>query len=319
MNAPEILAPRADVTTLSEEIRSRRARVVGASEVAALFGLSPYLTKFELWYRKHGDLPEVDLSDNDRVLWGVILEPAIAAGIAQKTGWTLRKYPGHAQHPTVAGMGASPDYEVIDHPRGRGVVQIKNVDALVFRDWKGEGGETEPPMQYQLQVQHEIACTGYAWGALAVLVGGNSLHVFEYDRHDGVIAKLEAEVAKFWQSIEADAPPEPDFLRDLETIRDLYGSALDGEVVDLSGNPRVAELCAAYSAAGEAEKSAKEAKDAAKAELLTLIGEAEIAFAGDWKVSAKVVPGGPVSYVREPYRGFRVTATKSSKKSKGGK
>src|SRR5690606_1735645 len=233
-------SPAAPVTGFTTEHAAARHKVVGASEVAALFGLSPFVTLYELWHRKAGDLPEVDLSDNERVFWGTVLEPAIADGIATQTGWRMGLYRGHVQHATVEGMGCSPDCWV-DHPeRGDGLVQIKNVDAIVFAKWpRGESGAVEPPMQYQLQVQHELACTGKSWGALAVLVGGNRLEIFEYSRHEGVIARIEAEVTKFWQSIRDGAEPQPDFARDLETIRALYGTALEGEVVDLSADPRV--------------------------------------------------------------------------------
>src|SRR6185437_11795560 len=58
------------------EWRQHRKRHVGGSEVAALFGEHPHLTKFELWHRKAGSLPDPDLSDNERVFWGQTLEPA---------------------------------------------------------------------------------------------------------------------------------------------------------------------------------------------------------------------------------------------------
>ena len=54
-----------------------RAAHVGASEYAALFDCSPYVTAFELFHRKAGNIDSPDLSDNERVEWGVRLEPAI--------------------------------------------------------------------------------------------------------------------------------------------------------------------------------------------------------------------------------------------------
>lgn len=297
-----------------------RSQVIGASEVAALFGLSPYSTRFELWHRKAGNLAEVDLSDVDRVQAGLFLEPAIAAWVAHKTGRTLHKVPGHIRHPSVRGMGCSPDYmfdATDEDPRGSGICQIKNVDALIFAKWdRGESGAVEPPMNYQLQVQHEIACTGVEWGALACLVGGNRLEIFEYARHEGVIARIESAVAEFWASVERGEEPEPDFARDLATIRDLYSTTTAGEVLDLSSQARVPELCAIYQQAGAEAKAISDRRDAAKAELLTLIGPAEKVFAGDYTISAKVVKGGPVSYVRDDYRGFRVSETATAKRSK---
>lgn len=303
------------VTTLSTEQAALRPHHVGASEVAALFDLHPFLTRFELWHRKKGNLPEEDLSDNDRVFWGTMLEPAIGAGISERTGWPLRKVARYAQHPNVRGMGASPDFEILEHPRGRGLVQVKNVDGLVYRQSWEDG---KPPIYYQLQLQHELACTGYGWGALGVLVGGNKLEIFDYPRHDPTIGKLERAVEGFWASIAANDEPRPDFERDLDTIRILFGSAEPGKVADLTDNARLSELCELYKSAGASEKDAKAKKDAAKGEILTIIGDAEIAFAQGFKVNAKNVDGGPVSYVREPYRDFRVYPIEAKQPKKKG-
>lgn len=297
------------ITTLSEEQRARRSAHVGASEVAALFDLHPFLTRFELWHKKAGNLPEVDLSDNDRVFWGTVLEPAIAVGIAEKTGWSLSKFEAYCPHPTVAGMGCSPDYKVDGSERGPGLVQIKNIDGLVFRDWE----DKKPPIYYELQLQHELACSQFTWGALGVLVGGNDLRVFDYGRHESAIARIEREVAAFWETVRAGEEPKPDFETDLDTLQVLHGYAQPGSVVDLAADLHLDELCQAYKAAGADEKAACERKDAAKAEILTLIGEAELAFSNSFRVNAKNIAGGPVSYVRKPYRDFRIYARKGAK------
>src|SRR6478752_4443420 len=44
------------------KLQDVRARHVGSSEAAALFNLSPDVTRFELYLRKRGELPERDLS-----------------------------------------------------------------------------------------------------------------------------------------------------------------------------------------------------------------------------------------------------------------
>lgn len=301
----------AEVTTLSPERAALRARHVGASEVAALFGLHPYKTKFELWHEKAGNLPDDDLSGNDRVFWGVMLEQAIGQGIAAKTGWNLQKVQRYCRHATVVGMGASPDFEVIDHPKGRGTVQIKNVDGLVFREWE----DGKAPMVYQLQVQHEIACGDYAWGALGVLVGGNRLEIFEYDRHPGAIARIEAAITEFWQSVHEGIEPKPDFQRDLEALQRLYSAADLGKILDLKDEEAFTDACARYVAAAADEKAATARKDSAKAEILTFLQDAAIAFADGFKVSSSNVDEKEISYVRKAYRTFSCKAV-SSKKGK---
>lgn len=304
----------ASVTSLSPGRAALRSKNVGASEVAALFGLSAHATLFELWHRKAGHLAEDDLSGNDRIEAGIFLEPAIAEWIAHRTGWKIRKVHRYCQHPTVSGMGASPDYEIHSHPKGRGTLQIKNVDALVFREWE----DGRPPMSFQLQVQHEIACGGYAWGALGVLVGGNRTATFEYDRHKSAIAKIEAAVAEFWRTIRDGEEPKPDFARDLETIQQLYSVASLGKVVDLTADELVADACLRYAAAADAEKAAIKAKDAAKAEILSAVQDAELAVTQGFKVSTWNVAECPVAYTRSAYRGFKCSTLPAKAPEKAG-
>lgn len=301
MSAVEIALPAA-----RQELRARH---VGASEVAALFGASPYMTAFELWHIKRGALPAPDLDDSDRVFWGQVLEPAVAQGAAALRGWTVRKVRRYSPHQRVAGMGASMDFEIIAHERGAGCLEIKNVDRLVYRDTWEDG---EPPLHIELQLQHQLACTGRSWGAIAALIGGNDLKVFERERRPVTIAKIEAAVAAFWASIEAGREPKPDFLADAAAIAALHRDATTGKVEDMTGDNRLAELCALYRAAADAEKAAGEAKDAAKAEMLTKIGDAERVICGPHTISAKTVAGGPVAYERAPYRNFRLTTKKEA-------
>lgn len=297
--------------------REMRRQHVGGSEIAALFGEHSQLTRWELWHRKAGALPEPDLSDNDRVFWGATLEPAIAAGVASKTGWKVRKVRRYySMRPDLA-LGGSLDYEIIAHDRGPGVLEIKTADWLIARAWE----DGEPPLSYELQLQSYFACTGRAWGVMAVLVGGNDLRLFEYERRPRTIETIEAEVARFWCSVERNEPPKPDFGSDAETIAAMYCSVSAGKVIDLTGNNRLPELCAEYQRSAANEGSEKKARGAAKAEILTLIGDAETVVCGGLVIRAAEVRGipdriidatmvGSVIKGRAGYRGLHISKRK---------
>jgi predicted phage-related endonuclease len=72
-----------------------RTQDVTSTESAALFGMSPYVTQFELWHRKKsGEQPE--FKTNERMRWGNRLEAAIAhtnkmTAAARKVSAVLRK------------------------------------------------------------------------------------------------------------------------------------------------------------------------------------------------------------------------------------
>lgn len=284
-----------------------RRDYVGGSEVAALFGLHPHVTRFELYHRKRGSLPEHDLSDDNRVQAGIHLEPAIAAWVAAKTGWNLRKVHRHIAR---NGLGGHLDYEIVGHERGPGVLEIKTVDWLVFRDWP----EGEPPIHYLLQLQAYLTLTGRAWGAIAVLVGGNDLRIFEYERRPKIVAKIEAAVAEFWADANAGREPRPDWHADAEAIGQLYRAA-GGGLVDMTNDNYLADLCGRYAGASARESAARADKDAAKAEILTKIGVADKVLAPGFTISAATVAAKDISYTREAYRAFRVTEKSAAKEA----
>ena len=79
-----------------------------------------------------------------------------------------------APHVVAQGeAGAAPDREIGD--RGGGVLEIKTVDWLV----RARLGR-EPPPHILLQLQAQLGVTGREWGAVAALVGGNELRIWEY-------------------------------------------------------------------------------------------------------------------------------------------
>ena len=295
-------APAAPTPTPAPH-RDLRRRHVGSSEVAALFNLSPHATRLELYLRKRGELPEPDLSAYEPAIWGLALEAAIGQAVGERMGWSVRKVRRYVVHPEVEGMGCSLDFEVVNHRRGAGVLEIKTVDRLAFRHWQGG----RPPIHYELQLQHQLACTRRAWGAIGVLVGGNELRVTPYERHHGAIARIEREVEVFWREVAEGRAPRPDYHADLATLTALYRHAARGSFLDLRKSARARQLCEEHTAAAEAERAARQRREAAKAELLDLIRDAETVWADGFRISAGTVEGGPVQYVRDAYRSLRVS------------
>lgn len=260
-----------------------RAKWLGASESAALFGLSPFVTLFELWHMKAGNIPAHNLDDDERVQAGQFMEPSIAAWAAHKWHWPIRNVDEYLTHNTVENMGASLDFEALD---GGEPVEIKNVDNYIFKDpqngWVAQGDNLlDVPVHYLIQVQHQLACKPtVSCGWLVVCVGGNRLYRMQIPRHPKFIAKIERRVAEFWQSIREKREPQPDFLADAEAISQLYGGRGD-EFIDMRDNPRMRKLCEEYQAAHELVKEAEKRKKAALAEMKFRLQDARGALVDD--------------------------------------
>ena len=270
-----------------------RASVVGASEVAALFDASPYLTHFELWHRKNGTVATPDFNhvgedgtpEDERIYWGVKLEAAIIEAAKERFGYTDREQVKHLTN--GKGLGGHPDRRVICPKRGPGVLEIKTVDWLVRKGWGDE-----PPMHYLLQSQAYQGLDGVAWGDVLVLVGGNKLERFCYDFRPKIYTEIERRVEAFWQSVASGQAPKPDYTRDGDTIRELNASPSDA-VIDLKGDNLAAIAAAEYQAGKEMEKQGKARAEAALAELVDKMGDHNVALLDGFTFKATKVSAIP--------------------------
>jgi predicted phage-related endonuclease len=287
------------------EWHALRARHIGGSEIAALFylwqlptGALAYLHMFEpppagatmlgcvsrhttgyrLYYEKAGLLPPEDLDGVERIMIGQELEPAIARAAERKwDGWNLRKVHRYLRHGTIAGMGASRDYE--EHAPGLPPVEIKNVDYLVFRDlWSAKGDEIDaPPIDITLQVAHQIACEARVrapHGWIVACVGGNKLYRGRIERHEPTIAKIEQAVAAFWRAVESGTPPLDVADFDTQAEVSLLAANVRSMPLDLTADNRLPTLCSRFLKIQARRKKAEDLESRVKAEIAVKLGSA---------------------------------------------
>ena len=297
-----------------------RQRDVTSTESAALFGMSPYVTHFELWHRKHsGTAPE--FKTNERMRWGNRLEAAIAHGIAEEQGWEIRPMKEYMRDPD-ARLGSSFDFVITN--LGEPVhLEIKNVDYLAFRDgWiEHEDGSIEAPEHIEMQVQHQMAVSGFKRAFIGAFIGGNRGVVIERERDEDVIRAIRAKVAEFWRTVDAGQEPDPVMPEDAEAVIRMHQYAEPGKILDASGDAEIARLVEVYRQASAAEKNATEDKEAAKARLLAAIGDAEKVLLPGYTVSASMIADTPPTLItpemvgtsyggRKGYRNLRVNTRK---------
>ncbi len=302
-----------------------RAQDLTSTDVAALFGLSPYKTAFELWHEKRsGEVARV--KDNDRMRWGRRLESVVAEGIAEERGWQARPFKEYGRLPELR-LGASFDYRVRPNHTGTdspddSILEIKTVDALAFRNgWTIEDDYVEAPAHIELQVQHQMLVSGLRRAYIGVLIGGNRIEILEREADDQVHAGIIAAARKFWDSIEAGTPPAPVMPDDAQAVIRLNQHAEPGKLIDARDNALIAELVQQYDYLGRQAKAISDERDVVKAELLKAIGDAEKVLLDGFSVSAGftgpslgtlVTPEMVGTYVgaRSGFRNLRVTAKK---------
>lgn len=312
--------------TSEAEWLANRSRDLTSTECAALFGVGAYenmRTPFQLHHVKAGNIVPDAFVAGDRVKWGTRLEAAIAAGVAEDHGLVVVPLKNYMRIPELR-MGSSFDFKVIGkvpHYTGEesaarnmfdrfgpGVMEVKNVDGLQFRRaWSTDGEIIEAPPHIELQVAHQLEVADLSWGMITPLVGGNQPHVIIRERDAKVGEAIRLNVAEFWNRVDHGTPPAPDFRTDAGAIARLLVSN-DGSEIDLTSNMRLLELCMQRRAASDQAKAAEEMKDAATAEILTMIGSAKKVFAaGGFTISAGTTAGSTYTVERKPFRSVRVT------------
>lgn len=281
-----------------------RSQNINSTEVSALFGLSPYQTKFELYYQKKVGYP-TQIEESERMKWGTRLQNSIAQGIAEDKNWSVVAMPEYIYDEKLK-VGSSFDFKVTDPQKA--ILEVKNVDGLIYRNqWAADdNGGIEAPPHIEMQVQHQMYCADLDRAYIGVLVGGNTIQLIERTRDEEIIKEQNNEIEKFWESIASGKPPTPDFEKDSAFITKLYSRATEGKVISLQGNSEINELALHYKQLSDAIKDYEVQKDAIKAQLLMAIGDNEKALGDLFTISAGMV--NKETYTVQPfsYRNFRL-------------
>lgn len=191
---------------------------VSASQAPALFGLSPYCTRWMLHKHFAEGLP-IEADESERLDWGRRLEPAILRAAADQIRCDIKANDGYFHHPSEP-VGATGDGFVFDPQRGLGVIECKNVDWLRWRDtWTDTEAAPHVEIQHQTQLMIPHPEHGFPkWGVIAVLIGGNDLKLYQREGLPGVQAKIAIEARTF-----------------LAGVRDKIEPAVEGRAIELDG------------------------------------------------------------------------------------
>jgi len=282
-----------------------RKQDVTASVAAALLELHPFVTPLQLWAEKSGKGAPVD--DNPAMRRGRLIERLAIPLIEEaRPDWTVEKANVYLRDHDHR-LGGTPDFQVFTPSGLRGNVQFKSVEPYLFeRTWKIDG-QIVPPTWIGVQALVEAYLMGADFAMIGVCrVGyGIDFDLIDVPFTDGLIERLQIASEIFWSQVEHKEPPPPNFDRDADIVRQLHPKATIGKTVDLTGNNRVAALAEEDEEWAATEKQAKKKRDAAKAEVLHLLGDAEVGLInGEIAVTAKTIDK-PAEKVPRPAYSYR--------------
>jgi predicted phage-related endonuclease len=283
--------------TGSAEWHAIRQVHVGSSEVACLFGVqAPYqLSEYALFHVKRGATPPK--VEGERIDWGVRLEEIIAQAAAERQGWKIQKG-GYVEDMHCRGLGASLDHVILepnDEDRalgcvGPGALEVKNVDWLIHRaSWVDD----EPPIHIAMQLQSQLACTGFQWGAVGALVGGNQIAIYRFFARPALIAEIRRRTDAFWERVRRNDPPPVDGSDGAsDVLRELYPEVID-DAVCMDGNNEWPEAVAEMIAASAEKKEATRRFETARNRVAALIEHHKRAYGAGYVVTVSVTPAKP--------------------------
>lgn len=260
-----------------QQRQAERMKRLGSGDIAAVLGLDPYKTAFDVWLQKKG-LAEVQ-EQSEASLMGDLLEPVVAQRYAMVNPNVMIATVPEPLVGEEPWMTATPDrlvYEVTDGPvvaevTREWILEIKTKSSWTFQGF-GEAGTDQVPAAIASQVMWQLGIAGMDYADIAVLVDGRKY--VQYGIHyDKALFSMMMERAREWWERHIVKGEEPK----------LEGAAVVGylreKFKDVQGDAVVAtdeddKLLLAYKVAQETIKVAEAEKERAQTALMARIGNA---------------------------------------------
>jgi len=237
MAAPNILC---DCTGMTNEMwlkcrehgpKGNIEYTVGGSDVATIFGLSPWTTPLELWMVKKGRMKPKSPPNPDQLAMGHMLEPIAAHFYAQRTGNTVTDDNYLYQHATLEYALANIDRRYTRREDGEGgVLECKSLTYHKAADW----ADGAIPIYYELQLRYYLAVLDEKHGAFSALWGNNPENDLATPHIERVQAKEDIIFEKLdrwiW-SLRHDKPPTMEDVQPqlaMDALARIYGAGKKG-------------------------------------------------------------------------------------------
>lgn len=200
---------------LTQEQKDLRKKGLGATDCAVVMGLSRYKTPYELWLEKTGRREEAAILTDDRLHLRHAHEETISREYARRKEVKLRRVNQTIIHKRLPFMLCNLDRVIIGQ---RKIVECKSASGFMRGYW-GETGSDEAPIEYLLQVQHQMACAEYDDADIAALIDIDDYRIYATPRNEKIIKKIEDECERFWvENVLADVAPPATTRGDLKLM-----------------------------------------------------------------------------------------------------
>lgn len=244
---------------------------IGSSDAPIITGDAPWGDLLTLYAVKAGIIDEPGI-DTDQTRWGLRLEDVVAEWVTESTGRKVRRVKRRLRHKALPWMRASLDREYVGEKR---ILEIKT-RRYPTDEW-GPAGSAEIPAHYLIQVQHQLAVSGYQAADVAVLFAGSDPRLYSIPRDEALIAALTELEAEFWLAVQSGTPPEAFVKRNAPVVAFREGE-IEADATLTAGIEGIHGLRAEIK---ERKRDLESAEDAVK----TLLGPYIAARAGAFRAT----------------------------------
>lgn len=202
-----------------------RRHLLGGSDIASIFGVSPWKSALDLYEEKTAPefvVPEVEPKREKLFRRGKKLEPWIVELLQEEQGLKIGCRNQRYADPVFPWMQAEVDFEFGQD----GMVyngEAKTVSPFAAQEW-GEEGSDELPLPYCLQAMWGLMITVRPVCLVAPLIGADDLRTYYVKRDEDLIAAMREKAIKFWQDhVLKRIPPAPQSAKDVHKLLFKYG------------------------------------------------------------------------------------------------
>ena len=189
-----------------------RTHFIGASDVPAILGLSPWRTAYEVWLEKTGRLE--DKAESAAMSAGKKLEAAVLDWAEEQLGPLKRDV-----------TAAIPTTPILCHPdamtQGGQPVEAKTsgITGRLYGEW-GEPGTDEIPDYYVIQCLVQLEACKAEVCHVPALLGGRGFVLYRVPASSSLQQHIVEHCCQWWNKhVEGDTPPPLERLPELEVLK----------------------------------------------------------------------------------------------------
>jgi putative phage-type endonuclease len=263
---------------LTKEEFEERKKYIGASEAAAVLGLSRWSTPLEVWARKVGEIPYEEEETLPQKV-GTKSEQMVAELFMEETGKKVRRVNETVFHKKYPFLGCNLDRKIEGEDA---ILECKTASVYKIKEWDDD----EIPQEYLIQVYHQLACTGYKKGYLACLLGNTKFIIREIEYDASIIGGIVKKEVYFWREfVEKKVMPGQISYKDSDLLYRLFPVVEPESFIELPDEVNIA--CENLEAMQSDFMSLKAKIEKAKNELKAMLKENEAGSTGIWQVTWK--------------------------------